>query len=119
MLSMTLSQTQAENLVQLLLIAALSDNATTATEDTVLTTHLEALPWVSGIGLSGFVNSAYASIRKHNRVARLEDAKTLAAVFTTVETRAFALQEVQAVLESDGVQATEDELLTVLRASLA
>jgi hypothetical protein len=116
---MTFTQKQSENLVQLLLIATLTDNATTALEDDALSTHLESLPWTSGIGLSGFINSSYAQIRGLKAPARLEQAVQLCNVFNETKTRAAALQEIQAVLEVDGVKAAEDELFMAIRAALA
>lgn len=116
---MTFTQTQSENLVQLLLIATLTDNATTTLEDDALRTHIESLPWTSGIGLSGFVNNVYAQLRGLKATARVEQAVKLCAVFDTIETRAKALQEIQALLEIDGVKAAEDELFVAIRAALA
>ncbi len=115
---MTYTQTQSENLVQLMLIATLTDNATTTKEDDALTAHLESLPWTSGIGLSGFVNNAYANLRGLKAPARVEHAVKLCAVFDTSEIRVGALQEIQAVLEIDGVKAAEDELFVAIRAAL-
>lgn len=116
---MTLTQTQSENLVQLLLIATLTDNGTTTLEDDALSTHLESLPWTSGIGLSGFINSSYANLRGLKAPARVEQALRLCAVFDTPEARLGALQEIQAVLEVDGVRAAEDEFLVAIQAVLA
>jgi hypothetical protein len=118
-LSMTFTQEQSENLVQLLLIATLTDNATTSLEDDALAAHLESLPWTSGIGLSGFINSTYAQLRGLKAPARLEQAVQLCAVFNETQTRAAALQEIQAILEVDGVKAAEDELFVAIRAALA
>jgi hypothetical protein len=115
---MTFTQTQSENLVQLLLIATLTDNATTAVEDDALATHLESLPWTSGIGLSGFINSTYANIRSLKAAARIEHAKQLCIVFNESQTRAEALKEIQAVLEVDGVRAAEDEFLMIIQTAL-
>jgi hypothetical protein len=39
-------------------------------------------------------------------------------VFDTIDARAAALQEIQAVLEIDGVKAAEDELFVAIRAAL-
>ncbi len=116
---MTLTQQQSENLVQLLLIATLTDNATTILEDDVLEAHLESLPWTSGIGLSGFVNSTYASLRNLKASDRLKEATRLCAAFDTPETRAEALKEIRAILEVDGVKAAEDELFAAIQKALA
>jgi hypothetical protein len=115
---MTLTQIQSENLVQLLLIATMSDNATTAVEDDALAAHLESLPWTSGIGLSGFINSTYANIRLLKPAARIEHAKQLCAVFDEPQTRAETLKEIQTILEVDGVRASEDEFLMVIQTAL-
>jgi hypothetical protein len=84
-----------KHLVQLLLIATLTDNATTTLEDDALSQHLESLPWTSGIGLSGFINNAYANLRGLKAPARIEQAVKLCAAFDTQSARVAALQEIR------------------------
>jgi hypothetical protein len=114
-----MNQTQLEALVDLLVLATMTDKSFSDTETQSLETDLLALPWTSGISVSSYKNGSYARARAaSSQTAKANYLKQRCAVFDSVQVKQDALAAIEELLASDAVAASEDSFLERLKLEL-
>ena len=114
-----MNQTQLEALVDLLILATMTDKSFSSLEAESLETDLLALPWTSGISVSSYKNGSYARARAASSdTAKANYLKQLCAHFDSPQVKRDAVAAIEQLLVSDAVAATEDSFLERLKLEL-
>lgn len=115
-----LNQLQNEALIRLMILAKYQDQSLSLLEDETFRAGVEALEWTSGIDPEFFANDAFSKVREAlstpDGSARFF--REQCGCFDTPERRRYALAQVVALIEVDGVDGEEPEFLEALREQL-
>jgi hypothetical protein len=114
-----MNQTQLEALVDLLVLATMTDKAFSNTETESLETDLMELPWTSGISVSSYKNASYARARAaSSKTAKANYLGQLCAVFDNPQVKHDAFSTVEELLASDAIVFDESAFLEQLKLEL-
>ncbi len=114
-----MNQTQLEALVDLLVIATMSDKSFSNLETESLELDLLELPWASGISISSYKNASYARARAANSdTAKANYLKRLCEHFDNPEVKRDAFATVEELLASDAIVTGESAFLEQLKLEL-
>jgi hypothetical protein len=114
-----MNQRQLEALVDLLVLATMTDKSFSNSETETLETDLTELPWTSGISISSYKNASYARARAANSdTAKATYLKQLCAHFDNPEVRRDAFATVEELLASDAIVTGETAFLEQLKLEL-
>jgi hypothetical protein len=111
-----MNQTQLEALVDLLVLATLTDKSFSSTETESLEEDLAMLPWASGISISSYKNASYARARAaSSETSKANYVKLLCACFDSAQVQREAYDTIEKLLTSDLVVAAESRFLEQLK----
>jgi hypothetical protein len=114
-----MNQSQLEALLDLLILATMTDKAFSNLETESLEADLLALPWTSGISVSSYKNASYARARAaSSQTAKANYLGQLCAHFDSLQVKQDALSTVEELLASDSIVATEGSFLEQLKLEL-
>jgi hypothetical protein len=114
-----MNQTQLEALVDLLVLATMTDRSFSNTETESLEQDLLALPWTSGISVSSYKNASYARARAaHSDTAKANYLKQLCAHFDHAQVKQDAFSTIEELLASDAIVSGENAFLEQLKLEL-
>jgi hypothetical protein len=114
-----MNQMQLEALLDLLVLATMTDKSFSNLETELLETDLLALPWTSGISVSSYKNASYARARAaSSETANANYLKQLCAHFDDAQVKQDAFAAIGELLASDAVAASENSFLERLKLEL-
>jgi len=114
------SQSQTEAMVDLLLMGTYSDNLISLAESDFLDQESEQLPWESGISFGGYLQRVIPKVRavKGNPEKESEFLLTIAERLGNAEAKQRALDELTALLASDGLVQLEASFVEQVKTAL-
>jgi hypothetical protein len=111
-----LSQTQLEALIDLMVLATMSDKAFSSLETESLEQFLEGTVWNSGIGISSYKNASFARARAASSPSsKANYLQQLCRNFLNAQERQFVLGAVSKLLASDSIVPAEHDFLEQLK----
>jgi hypothetical protein len=114
-----MNQTQLEALVDLLVLATMTDKSFSNSETESLETDLLGLSWTSGISVSSYKNASYARARAASSdTAKANYLKQLCAHFDNPEVKQGAFATIEELLASDAIVSGEGAFLEQLKLEL-
>ncbi len=116
----TLTQTQSEALVKLLLVARYQDKKLSLLEEDAFNQRLVNLPWKSATAIDTYASRELATVRKVVDTAETTQAfvTTQLAAFDADEAKTTCLQALENVLAADGIEAAENQFLQQVKTVL-
>jgi hypothetical protein len=114
-----MNQAQLEALVDLLVLATMTDKSFSNVETESLEQDLLVLPWASGISVSSYKNASYARARTASSdTAKANYLKQLCERFDHLEVKRDAFFSVEELLVSDAMAGGESTFLEQLKLEL-
>ena len=115
-----MNQAQTEALIRLMLAARYADKKISLAETDAFLKQAEKLPWNSGTGLSLFLQTATAEVRKALAAdgSRQEFLRAQCSQFPDPESGLAAVRQIEALLAADGIDERENEFLGLFRGIL-
>ena len=116
----TMTQTQNEALIKLLLAARFSDSKLSVLESDFFQQQVDELPWDSGTSRDYFIQQATAAVRKALLAdgTKQEFLEDQCAQFTDADSRSAALKAIESLMLADGLDPRESKLLLHIRSIL-
>ncbi|MGF1512470.1 MAG: hypothetical protein ACFB5Z_02065 [Elainellaceae cyanobacterium] len=116
-----LSQTQKEATIDLCLLGMYADHSISLAEQDFIEDESITLTWESGVSFNGYVQKATAQVRDAQ-----DDPEAMKALLQRIgdrlgsdESKRVAVNELEKLLQADGVVKTEKEFLSQVRAALS
>ena len=114
---MKLKQEQTEAIIRLMLLAIYQDKKVTLAEGDDFHKRIYTLPWESGETIDLFVNRATAQVRniKDDPTERSNFLKDQAALLEDADVNHYAIKQISALLQSDGITSDETDFMKELQ----